>query len=248
MPVLQTRPISMVWTLMLVGVVILASLFAGNSAVAQGVADRPQQSAVIGQHVVQSRETLYCLGRAYGVLPSAIAEANSLSVFSLLSPGQILNIPAVQWVSIPPGPVCATQFASPFPGLPATTAPAPIPTSQLETGASLGQHVVQSGETLYCIGRAYGVRPSAIARTNRLVVPFRLTPGQVLTVPAVRWGFIPPGPVCRAQFPSPFTGVPTAIGTISPTNLPLPTSTPTRGGPTKTPLPTRDVATKTPAP
>ena len=146
------------------------------------------------------------------------------------------------------GPVCATQFLSPFPGLPLSTIPSAGSPSPPAAGGSLGQHIVQRGEALYCIGRAYGVSPSAIGRANGLVYPFRLTPGQVLTIPAVRWGFTPPGPVCHAQFPSPFTDLPTATSTTTPPNLPPQTFTPTRSGPTKTPIPTRDVATKTPVP
>jgi LysM repeat protein len=249
MSILQSRPKLLVrgayW---LVITVAVAALLSSSLVTAQELSEYPRQSAIIGQHSVQSRDTLYCLGRAYGVLPSAIAEANDLSPFSLLSPGQVLNIPAVQWVNIPPGPVCATQFLSPFPGLPLSTIPSAGSPSPPVAGGSLGQHIVQRGEALYCIGRAYGVSPSAIGRANGLVYPFRLTPGQVLTIPAVRWGFIPPGPVCHAQFPSPFTDLPTATSTTTPPNLPPPTFTPTRGGPTKTPIPTRDVATKTPVP
>jgi LysM repeat protein len=251
MPILHARAQSRVWRL--IGAAVLAAVFSVGSAVAEDMADRPRQSAVVGQHVVRSGETLYCLGRAYGVLPSAIAGANNLAPFSLLSPGQVLSIPAVQWVNIPSGPICATQFVSPFPGLPLSTTPlAGLPPSTPPAGGgSLGQHMVQTGETLYCIGRAYWVRPSAIGRANGLVFPFHLTPGQVLTIPAVRWGFIPPGPVCEAQFPSPYLGGPTIAGTATGTAVPPgvgPTPTPTRGGPTKTPIPTRDPATKTPAP
>ena len=77
-------------------------------------------SPFIGQHIVQLNETLYCIGRGYGVRPDAIAQANNLSLNGLLLPGQHLNIPPTQWLTIPPGPVCQPQFTSPFPGLPVT--------------------------------------------------------------------------------------------------------------------------------
>src|SRR3990172_8594461 len=89
---------------------------------------------ILGQHVVQKGETLYCIGRGYGVVPSAIAEANGLSAFALLSIGQVLKIPAVQWSPVPPGPVCARQFESPFTGravvtlTPTLTPPTATPT------------------------------------------------------------------------------------------------------------------------
>ncbi len=76
---------------------------------------------IIGRHTLQSGETLFCIGRAYGVLPNAIAQANNIDLAAGLQFGQVLAIPAVQWVNIPPGPVCQPQFDSTFPGLPVTT-------------------------------------------------------------------------------------------------------------------------------
>jgi LysM repeat protein len=76
---------------------------------------------IFGQHTVRAGETLLCIARGYGVLPGALAAANGLSPFALLQLGQVLRIPAVQWQGIAPGPVCATQIPSPFPGLPTST-------------------------------------------------------------------------------------------------------------------------------
>jgi hypothetical protein len=77
----------------------------------------PLITSTIGYHQLMRGETIYCIGRGYGVLPSAIAEANNLKPDMLIHRGLILRIPRVQWVNIPPGPVCSTQFESPFPGL-----------------------------------------------------------------------------------------------------------------------------------
>jgi len=76
---------------------------------------------IIGIHVVQPGDTIFCIGRAYGVLPAAIAQANGLAASFSVASGRVLNIPAVQWTDIPAGPVCAPQFQSPFPGLPLPT-------------------------------------------------------------------------------------------------------------------------------
>jgi len=71
---------------------------------------------ILGRHVVRGGETLLCIARAYGVWPDAIAQTNGLvSPFSL-AVGQILNIPAVQWTPIAPGPVCVPQFVSSYAG------------------------------------------------------------------------------------------------------------------------------------
>ncbi len=76
---------------------------------------------ILGRHTLESGETLFCIGRAYGVLPNAIAQANNIDLGAGVQFGQVLAIPAVQWVNIPPGPVCPPQFDSPFPGLPVST-------------------------------------------------------------------------------------------------------------------------------
>jgi LysM repeat protein len=69
---------------------------------------------VLGTHVVRSGEYLYCIGRAYEVVPEAIAEFNSLLLNAPLAVGQVLLIPDVRWVNIPPGRVCEAQFDSPY--------------------------------------------------------------------------------------------------------------------------------------
>jgi LysM repeat protein len=99
---------------------------------------------IIGQHTVLGGETIFCIGRAYGVLPGAIAQANGLPPPFTVFPGERLSIPEVQWRDILPGPVCPPQFASPFPGLPvATETPAASP---IPFGPSIGINV-----SLLCI-------------------------------------------------------------------------------------------------
>jgi LysM repeat protein len=46
-----------------------------------------------------------------------------------------------------------------------------------------GVHIVRYGETLFSIGRWYGVSPWAIARANGLVNPNFIYAGQRLTIP-----------------------------------------------------------------
>lgn len=132
----------------------------------------------------------------------------------------------------------------PSPTLEPPTAP-PLPTSTGESqtrpdtptpitpGATLGQHTVQQGETLFCIGRAYGVRPDAIASANKLDPNVTLTLGQILQIPAVQWTDIAPGAVCAPQFVSPFPGLPFATFTPGPGGIlaPLPTPGPDPRGP-----------------
>jgi LysM repeat protein len=79
-------------------------------------------AAILGQHIVRQGETLFCIGRGYGVLPDAIAQVNGLTAPYTLTLNQVLRIPAVQWTNVAPGPVCAPQFTSPFPAPSASTA------------------------------------------------------------------------------------------------------------------------------
>lgn len=78
--------------------------------VAPEVSPTPNDSPYLGQHIVQSGETLYMIGRAYQVLPQAIAEANNIADPNRISPGMVLNIPRVKWENIPSGPVAKPQF------------------------------------------------------------------------------------------------------------------------------------------
>lgn len=78
-------------------------------------------------------------------------------------------------------------------GAPATVSAASPATSTARTGGAV--HVVNSGETLYAIGRLYGVRPNDIAAANSLAQPESIRVGQRLTIPgagATRVASAPP--------------------------------------------------------
>lgn len=142
-------------------------------------------SDILGQHIVQTGETLYCIGRGYGVVPSAIAEVNSLSAFTFVFSGQVLKIPAVQWSPIPPGPVCARQFTSPFTGgvvVTLTTTPT-APTATQTPPATLElTYTVKRGDTLFRIGLRFGVTVPALVAANNLTCCV-IQPDWVLVIP-----------------------------------------------------------------
>ncbi len=178
------------------------------------VAHSATPAPVVGEHIVQKGETLYCLGRGYGVVPSAIAAANGLSANARLSIGQVLLIPAVQWVSIPPGPVCVPQFSSPFPslytGAPvsatsaptsplATASPTPVVSSVVTVGRT---YTVQRGDTLYRLGLRFGVTVGALKAANGLVGN-TIYVGQVLVIPGAGTSVTPPQPSgnCDPSYP-----------------------------------------------
>jgi hypothetical protein len=69
--------------------------------------------------------------------------------------------------------------------------------------AEPGYHVVRSGETLFSIGRLYGVNPYTIASTNGLANPNYIQIGQVLYIPAPGgWSYPPQPPSHPPQPPS----------------------------------------------
>jgi LysM repeat protein len=63
-------------------------------------------------------------------------------------------------------------------------------------------HVVQPGQTVYCIARGYGVSPPAIASYNGLANPSLIFPGQVLAIPDA-FASLSPGPICARQCVTP---------------------------------------------
>jgi LysM repeat protein len=155
-------------------------------------------SAVLGTHKVRWGETLYCIGRGYGVNPWAIARVNNIRWWPyLIFPGQLLTIPNEIWLpAVPAGRVCAPQFtatpvATPVPTVsPPASTPAPtvvaptatpVPSSQPATCRTY--HVVRSGENLFRIGLSYGVPYEEIAHVNGITNPRLIYPGQRLCIP-----------------------------------------------------------------
>ncbi len=139
---------------------------------------------ILGQHIVQKGETLYCIGRGYGVVPSAIAEANGLSAFAFLSVGQVLKIPAVQWSPIPPGPVCKPQFPPPPTATPTPPTATPTATATSSQGVCGQSYTVLRGDNLFRIGLRFGVTVTALKAANSLPGN-TIYPGQVLVIRCV---------------------------------------------------------------
>jgi LysM repeat protein len=64
--------------------------------------------------------------------------------------------------------------------------PTPAPAQQPQPAAVSGAattHTVKPGEWLFSIGRQYNVSPFTLAQVNRIGPPYRIYPGQVLTIP-----------------------------------------------------------------
>ena len=110
-------------------------------------------------HTVKAGETLFSIGRLYGVNPYSIAAANNIPYPYVIHPGQQLIVPT---------------------GSPPPPGPAPVPP---KPGQCRAYHTVRPGENLYRISLAYGVPMSAIAAANGIVNYNLIYAGQTLCIP-----------------------------------------------------------------
>ncbi len=123
---------------------------------------------ILGYHTVRYGESLFCIGRAYSVLPWGIAAANSINYPYSLRVGQRLAIPNSPWASPSYGPVCARQFGG--------VTPTPPPSMCRVI------YVVRYGDTLYSIAWRYRSSVWIIAMDNHILNPNFIFPGQVLCI------------------------------------------------------------------
>ena len=138
---------------------------------------QPSMEAKSGTVRVEPGMTLYSIARANDMSVGELARANNLAAPYSVAVGQNLRIPG-RGNAIAPQPAYAK------------------PDSTL--ASSGGDHVVRAGETLYSLGRTYGVSPFAIAKLNGLSNSVPLRQGQTLRIPKGGSGA---GPVVAAQQP-----------------------------------------------
>ena len=106
--------------------------------------------------------TLYSIARANQMSVGELARANNLAAPYSVSIGQTLVVPGRD-NAVAPQPAYAK------------------PDSTMAAGG--GTHTVRTGETLYSLGRTYGVHPFTIARANGLSNNVALRQGQTLRIP-----------------------------------------------------------------
>jgi LysM repeat protein len=179
----RQRPISLhYWIGLALSVVVLLSMPAGYGLAQTSATPTSSQSPVetptisptttpvptgqiLGYHTVRPGETLYCIGRAYGVDPYAIATQNGILNPNVIHVGHSLAIPNVPR-TLAPGRVCPRQFGG-------TVVP---PTCRWN-------HTVVPGENLYRISLHYEVSMYAIAEANNILNLNLIFAGQVLCIP-----------------------------------------------------------------
>lgn len=157
--------------------------------------------------------------------PAATADAAAtVSAAATAIAAATLPAPTGTSVALSQPPPADTSSPTITPATAATTGTPVAPSLTPSVAGQLGRHIVQSGETIYCISRAYGVLPNAIAQANDLVPPYAIFASDVLTIPAAPWANPPAGAVCAAQFPSPYLAPLPATATAL--SGPAPTATP----------------------
>jgi len=133
-------------------------------------------------HVVRPGETLFAIGRLYGINPWWIARINMIPNPNIIFVGQVLVIFRPGPSPFPTGP----YQTGPCPSGACRPGPQPIPSGW--NGGCTTVYVVKHGDTLFSIGRTYQIAPWSIARANGLCNPNLIVTGQVLCIPA-------PGPL-----------------------------------------------------
>jgi LysM repeat protein len=151
-------------------IILIVSLMPAGYALARTSApattfDSPPPGGILGYHTVRAGENLYCIGRAYGVDPFAIASQNGIVNPNLISVGMVLAIPNVP-KSLPWGRVCPRQFGDGTP-----------------PSGCRWYHTIVRGENLYRISLHYGVSMYAIADANGIANLNLIYAGQSLCIP-----------------------------------------------------------------
>ncbi len=142
-------------------------------------------SAQGGMHCVRPGETLYRIGAMYNVSPYLIAHVNGIPNPAYIRAGSCLRIPPAfgtfgcQYPGCQPKPViqpCYPQPCQPKPVVQPCRPPAC-------GGPSYTRYCVRPCDTLFAIGRRFGVSPWAIASLNGLTNPNYIRVGQCLLIP-----------------------------------------------------------------
>lgn len=117
-------------------------------------------ASIAKTHLIVDGDTLYKLSKTYGVSISSIQHVNGLSDFKV-SLGDTLKIPAANTTTEPPRPI----------------QPAP---ARADVQAS---HIVQPGDTLYGIARAYCIKSDSLNAANPGLRADRLQIGTQVRLP-----------------------------------------------------------------
>lgn len=185
--------------------------------------------------------TLYSVARANNLSVAQLAAANGIQAPYSVHTGQVLRLPGsapgavASQTAVPPDNKSFAEPPStpiaPKPGTPMAkaTPAAPFKTGPSVAAAATGDlHTVGTGDTLFSLGRKYGLSPYAIADANGLPHNAQLVLGQKVRIPGAA-GAAPAvaaaKPVAPAKTATAANTVPPAAGAApAPAAIPLPGS------------------------
>jgi murein DD-endopeptidase MepM/ murein hydrolase activator NlpD len=148
----------------------------------------PPAAGAGGTVTVGPGMTLYSVARANNVSVSELAAANGIQPPYSVRTGQRLRIPGGSGAPAQTATFAepdSTPIVEPKPGTPAARAQQPFKQGPSVTDDGTGAtHTVGSGETLFSLGRKFGVSPFAIADANGLPNDAQLAMGQKVRIPA----------------------------------------------------------------
>jgi LysM repeat protein len=124
-----------------------------------GVQVTPPPATGQTSYTINAGDTLFSIARAYNLTVEQLAAANNIDPNGVLTPGQVLVIPAAD------GTVPPTVVAQP------TTI----------TGEQV--HIVAAGENLFRIGLRYGFTVAELAAYNGIANPHYIYVGQTILIP-----------------------------------------------------------------
>ncbi|MEI8178999.1 LysM peptidoglycan-binding domain-containing M23 family metallopeptidase [Aestuariivirga sp.] len=168
----------------------------------QPTAPQPQVAtaapATGGTVTVGPGMTLYSVARANNLSVAELAAVNGIKAPYAVHTGQTLRLPGgsapaavASQTAIPPDNTTfaepSTTPIAPKPGAPvnATAAAKPFKTGPSVADSAAGElHTVATGDTLFSLGRKFGVSPYAIADANGLPHTAQLVLGQKVRIPA----------------------------------------------------------------
>ena len=135
--------------------------------------EKPAAAPSAGSVTVGPGMTLYSIAKSNNLTVAQLAHANSLTPPYSVRKGMVLRIP-----------VSGTAMAAPTSHKAVVTTAEAAPPVVHSHAAATASHDVARGDTLYSLGRKYGVSPFAIADANGLKHNGALKLGQSLKIPA----------------------------------------------------------------
>ena len=191
--------------LLATGVALFLVVPAGGALVAEAApATTPTVTTASTTITVSGGDSLAGIAYRYRVSVSSLLRANSMTITTVIHPGDTLVIPAGASI-----PAAANGVSSTSVG-PVATAATPAPATSSST------YTVAAGDALAGIAWRHGVKLGALVKANSITVTSVIMPGQTLTIPPATMPIpTPRSAATPAAVSAPAASAPTAAVTTS---------------------------------